>query len=64
MFLYTYNFVSDEGPMLETLDYSICIGSTLSFLYFDLYLYSAYALRICITYIYIYMMKRWVNPLI
>ena len=29
--------------MLETLDYIICIGSTPTFLYFDLYLYSAYA---------------------
>ena len=34
---------SDEGPMLETLDYTIRIGSTPAFLYFDLYLYSAYA---------------------
>ena len=31
------------GPMLETLDYTIRIGSTPTFLYFDLYLYSAYA---------------------
>ena len=29
--------------MLETLDYTICIGNTPTFLYFDLYLYSAYA---------------------
>ena len=29
--------------MLEMLDYTICIGSTPTFLYFDLYLYSAYA---------------------
>ena len=29
--------------MLETLDYTIRIGSTQTFLYFDLYLYSAYA---------------------
>ena len=34
-------FFSDEGPMLETLDYTIRIGSTPTFLYFDLYLYSA-----------------------
>ena len=27
-----------EGPMLETLDYTIRIGSTPTFLYFDLYL--------------------------
>ena len=37
--------LSDEGPMLETLNYTIRIGSTPIFLYFefDLYLYSAYA---------------------
>ena len=29
---------SDEGPMLETLDYTIRIGSIPTFLYFDLYL--------------------------
>ena len=29
--------------MLETIDYTICIGSTPTFLYFDLYLYSVYA---------------------
>ena len=32
-----------EGPMLETLDYTIRIGSIPTFLYFDFYLYSAYA---------------------
>ena len=36
-------FLSDEGPMVETLDYTIRIGSTPTFSYFDLYLYSAYA---------------------
>ena len=36
-------FLSDEGPTLETLDYTIRIGSTPTFLYFDLYFYSAYA---------------------
>ena len=36
-------FLSNEGPMLETLDYTIRIGSTSTFLYFDLYLFSAYA---------------------
>ena len=41
-FIY-FLFLSDEGPMLETLDYNIRIGSTPTFLYFDLYLYSAYA---------------------
>ena len=34
---------SDEGPTLETLDYTIRIGSTPTFLYFNLYLHSAYA---------------------
>ena len=41
-FIY-FLFLSDEGPMLEALDYTIRIGSTPTFLYFDLYLYSAYA---------------------
>ena len=36
-------FLYDEGPMLETLEYTIHIGSTPTFLHFDLYLYSAYA---------------------
>ena len=40
-FIY-FLFLSDEETMLETLDYSIRIGSTPTFLYFDLYLYSAY----------------------
>ena len=31
-------FLSDEGPMLETLDHTIRIGSTPTFLYFDLLL--------------------------
>ena len=30
-------FLSDEGPMLETLDYTIHIGSTSDILYFNLY---------------------------
>ena len=38
--------------MLETLDYTIRIGSTPTFLYFDLYLYSTYAAHY--VYIYIY----------
>ena len=41
-FIY-FLFFSDEGPMLETLDHTIRIGSTPIFLYFDLYLHSAYA---------------------
>ena len=45
-FLIDFLFLSDEGPMLVTLDYTIGrIGSTPSFLYFDLYLYSAYGSR-------------------
>ena len=36
-------FLSEEGPMLETLDFTIRIGSTPTFLYFDLYLNTAYA---------------------
>ena len=34
-----YMFLSDKGPMLETLDYTIRIGSTPTFLYFDLFIY-------------------------
>ena len=48
-------FLSDEGPMLETLDYAIRIGSTPTFLYFDLYLYSAYAAH----YVYYTKMSVW-----
>ena len=41
--------------MLETLDYTICIGSTPTILYFDLYLYSAYAAHyVHLKYYYIY----------
>ena len=39
------NSLSDEGPTLETLDFTIHIGSTPTFLYFDLYLNTAYATR-------------------
>ena len=41
-FIY-FLFLSDEGPMLETLDHTMRIGSTPTFLNFDLYLHSAYA---------------------
>ena len=41
-------FLSDEGPPLETLDCRI--GSTPTFLYYDLYLNSAYAAH----YVYMY----------
>ena len=43
-------FLSDEGATLETLDYTIRIGSTPTFLYFDLYFNTAYAAH----YVYIY----------
>ena len=36
-------FLSDEGPTLETLDIAFYIGSTPTFLFFDLYLNTAYA---------------------
>ena len=36
-------FLSDEGATLETLEFTIRIGNTPTFLYFDLYLYTAYA---------------------
>ena len=42
-----------EGPMLETLDYTIRIGSIPTFLYFDLYTYTYIHIHIYI-YIYIY----------
>ena len=51
VFFFYFLFLSDEGPiMLETLDHTIRIGSTPTFLYFNLYLYSAYAAH----YVYIY----------
>ena len=31
--------LSDEGPMLETLNFTVHIGSTPTFLYFDLHLH-------------------------
>ena len=37
-FIY-FLFLSDEVPMVETLGYTIRIGSTPTFLYFDLYIY-------------------------
>ena len=40
---YDHVYPSDEGPMLETLDFTIRIGSTPTFLYFDLYLHSVNA---------------------
>ena len=40
------NSLSDEGPTLETLDFTIHIGSTPTVLYFDLYLNTAQQLII------------------
>ena len=37
-------FLSNEGPTREMLDFTIRIGRTPTFSYFDLYLYSAYAI--------------------
>ena len=51
---YGLGFLSDEGPMLETLDHTIRIGSTPTFLYFHLYLYSAYAAHYVYLHTYIY----------
>ena len=50
-------FLSDKGPAptLETLDFTIRIGSTPTFSYFDLYLYSTYAAH------YIYYVKTAVS---
>ena len=36
-------FLSDEGPSLQTLDFAFYIGSTPTFLYFDLYFNTAQA---------------------
>ena len=43
--------------MLETLDYTIPTGSTPTILYFDLYLYSAYAAH----YVYIHIYHILIN---
>ena len=59
IYIYILVFLSDEGPMLETLDHTIRICSTPTFLYFDLYLYSAYAAH----YVYIYIYTLCKNPL-
>ena len=46
-----FMFLSDELPTLETLDFTIRIGSTPTFLYFDLYLNTAYTQRTTFFYI-------------
>ena len=57
IFLFTFRFVSehclrstldfmfltDDGPTLKTLDFTFYIGSTSTFLYFDLHFITAYA---------------------
>ena len=45
--------------MLETFDHTIRIGSTPTFLYFDLYLHSAYAAHYVYIYIYIFMYSMY-----
>ena len=57
-FIY-FLFLSDEGPTLEMLDFTIRISSTPTFLYFDLYLYSAYAAH----YVYFYLLFKKVGVL-
>ena len=57
-------FLSDEGPMLEMLDYTIRIGSTPTFLYFDLYLYSAYAAHFIYFFFYMYLMKTIIGLIV
>ena len=51
-FLFLYCFSLTEGQCIKTLDYTIHISSTPTFLYFDLYLYSAYAAH------YVYLTKK------
>ena len=44
--------------MLETLDYTIRTGSTPTFIYFDLYLYSAYAAHYLYIPLYMFVWKE------
>ena len=48
-------FLSDEGATLETLDFTIHIGSKPTFLYFDLCHNTAYAAHYVDFYILLYM---------
>ena len=48
--LFIFCFSLTKGHLLEMLDHTIRIGSTPTFLYLDLYFYSAYAAH----YVYIY----------
>ena len=54
-------FLSDEGPMLETLDHTIRIGSTPTFLYFNLYLHSAYAAHYVYSNLCCWFLKSYAN---
>ena len=45
----TLLFLSDEGPTLETLDFTIHIGSAPTFLHFDSYLNTACAAHVYFT---------------
>ena len=47
-----FMFLSDEGPTLKMLDFTFHIGSTPTFLYFELYLNTAYATH---TYVHFYL---------
>ena len=49
-FIY-FLFLYDEGQTLETLDFTVCIGSTPTFSFFDSYIYSTYAAH------YVYLTK-------
>ena len=57
IYIYIYIYITLDHtivrPYYITLDHTIRIGSTPTFLYFDLYLYSAYAAHY-VYYIYIY----------
>ena len=50
--------VARGGPTLETLDHTIHIGSTPTFLYFDMYLYSADEAHYVYIYIYSFISGR------
>ena len=49
-FIY-FLFLYDEGQTLETLDFTVCIGNTPTFSFFDSYIYSTYAAH------YVYLTK-------
>ena len=42
-------FLSEEGPTLETLNFTIRIGSTPTFVYLDLYLYKDFFIKAIFT---------------